>query len=682
MFSKLAWKNAAKSFRDYAVYFLTVMFGVCLFYVFNSIDSQTAMLKLSDSQQSMVKVLLSTMDYLSVFIAVVLGFLVVYANGFLMKRRKKELGVYLTLGMPKGKISVIVVSETFFIGLISLAAGIVLGVFASQWMSVVTARLFEADMTGFQFAFSRSACVKTLICFAVIFLIVMLFNTISVSRLHLVDLLGAGKKNETLRFGGRLWVSVAAFVLSAGCLATAYTLVLKNGLAGGPPFTASLLLGCAGTLLFFFSLSGFLLRIVQSNKRLYFKNLNMFVLRQFNSKINTNFISVSVVCLMLFLTISALSAGIGVADALSKVLKETTPYDISFRYVFHTDDAKKQIRDLARHMTDDGIDLDRYAAGYAQLNVYQLTDRNGNFADISLLMPKKAYAELSAGGSGGKYPLSVVSLSDYNNAMKLQGKPVLELGGESYALSCDLEDFLPAYRDFLKSGGKFSFDGKELASAGTEVLSTSWKNAGGRYDAGTLIVPDSFLESFGLSPESEVLNVRYREGADEAALLKQLQSVYNADAMDKETVFRPYDSYDSKTGLYERAAGDKALTSYMTLYLGLVFLIAAAAVLALQQLSEAADNTVRYALLRKLGAEEKMTEHALLTQIGLYFLLPLSLAVVHSVVALRVVTNALNIGGFDIRGSVLAAALVILAVYGGYFLATYFSARAMIREKD
>lgn len=682
MFSKLALKNAAKSFRDYTVYFLTVLFGVCLFYVFNSIDSQTAMLKLSESQQSTVKVLLETMDYISVFIAVVLGFLVVYANGFLMKRRKKELGVYLTLGMPKGKISAIVVSETFLIGLISLGAGLVLGVFASQGMSVVTARLFEADMTEFRFVFSRSACVKTLVCFALIFCIVMLFNTISVSRLSLVELLNAGKKNETLRFGGRLWVSVAVFLVSAGCLVTAYALILQNGLQQGPRFTASILLGCAGTLLFFFSLSGFLLRITQANKKLYFKNLNMFVLRQFNSKINTNFVSVSVICLMLFLTIGALSSGIGVADALSKDLKDTTPYDVSFQYFYHADDAKRQIGNLAQHMKDDGIDLDRYVKGYAQINLYQLVDRDGHSANLDSLMLKGAYAALSDGDSESESPLTVVPLSDYNDAMKLQGKPALKLGDGTYAVSCDVDEIGAAYRDFLKSGGKFSFDGKELAPAETEVLSSGWKNAEGRYDTGTLIVPDSFLESFSLSPSAEVLNVRYREGADEAEFLKRLKSVYNADAMDKETVFRPYDYYNSKVELYERAAGDKALASYMTLYIGLIFLIAAAAVLALQQLSEASDNTARYALLRKLGAEEKMTEHALLTQIGLYFLLPLSLAVIHSVVGLRMVTNVLHMGGLDIRGSALIASLVILAVYGGYFLATYFGGRAMIREKD
>lgn len=378
MFSKLALKNAAKSFRDYTVYFLTVLFGVCLFYVFNSIDSQTALLKLSESQRSTVKALLEVMDYISVFIAVVLGFLVVYVNGFLMKRRKKELGVYLTLGMPKGKISGIVVSETFFIGLLSLAVGLVAGVFASQGMSVVTARLFEANLTAFRFTFSQSACIKTLACFAVIFFIVMLFNTISVSRLSLIELLNAGKKNETLRFGGKLWVSVAVFLISAACLVTAYAMILQNGFQLGTRFTVSILLGCVGTLLFFLSLSGFLLRVVQARKKLYFKNLNMFVLRQFNSKINTNFVSVSVICLMLFLTICALSSGIGVADALSKDLKDTTPYDISFQYIYHSDDARKQIRDLARHMKDDGIDLDRYADSYAQISVYSFAEKDAS----------------------------------------------------------------------------------------------------------------------------------------------------------------------------------------------------------------------------------------------------------------------------------------------------------------
>ena len=155
MLCKLAFRNVTRSIRDFTVYFLTLAFGVCLFYVFNSIDAQQAMIALSDSQKFYVAQMTEIMAYVSVFVAVVFGLLVVYANRFLMKRRKRELGMYLLLGMERSGISRILIAETFLIGLFALAAGLTAGVFLSQIVSVFTARLFEADLTSFHFILSR-----------------------------------------------------------------------------------------------------------------------------------------------------------------------------------------------------------------------------------------------------------------------------------------------------------------------------------------------------------------------------------------------------------------------------------------------------------------------------------------------------------------------------------------------
>ena len=339
MFFKLALKNVTKSIRDYTIYFLTLTFGVCLFYIFNSIDSQTAMLKINETQGNIIKSLTQMINYVSVFISVILGFLVVYANQFLIKRRKKELAIYMTLGMAKGKISRILILETLLIGVFSL----LVGVFASQGLSVVTARLFEVDLKAFTFTFSVQAFYKTILYFGIIFLIVMVFNTVSISKYKLIDLLNASKKNQKMRFN-HLWISVTLFFVSVACLGVAYHLIIENGMMElNTQFTVSIVLGCVGTLLFFLSLSGFLLRVVQSNKKLYFKNLNMFVLRQINSKINTTFVSMSVICIMLLVTIGTLSTGMGLANVLTKDLKSVTPYDATYTYYYSygTEDLKR-----------------------------------------------------------------------------------------------------------------------------------------------------------------------------------------------------------------------------------------------------------------------------------------------------------------------------------------------------
>lgn len=120
MLFKLSLKNMKKSLKDYTIYFLTLVLGVAIFYIFNSLDSQEAMLKVSQSTKSIIQLLISMLGMVSVFVAVILGLLIVYANNFLINRRKKEFGIYMTLGMGRRQISKIIIIETMMIGIISL----------------------------------------------------------------------------------------------------------------------------------------------------------------------------------------------------------------------------------------------------------------------------------------------------------------------------------------------------------------------------------------------------------------------------------------------------------------------------------------------------------------------------------------------------------------------------------
>lgn len=227
MLFKLSIKNIAKSIKDYTIYFLTLVLGVAIFYMFNSMDSQQAMLEVSNSTREIIKLMIGMLSIVSVFVAVVLGLLIVYANNFLINRRKKEFGIYMTLGMGKRQISKIILLETIFVGIISLIVGLIIGIFASQFMSVLVAKMFEADMSQFQFVFSKDACTKTCIYFAVMYLAVMLFNTMTVSRYKLINLLNASKKNETVKMKNP-FLAIFVFVLGCSILGYAYYQVTGN----------------------------------------------------------------------------------------------------------------------------------------------------------------------------------------------------------------------------------------------------------------------------------------------------------------------------------------------------------------------------------------------------------------------------------------------------------------------
>lgn len=669
MFSKLALKNVTKSMKDYTVYFLTLMFGVCLFYMFNSIDAQTAMLAISSSQEDILKTLTQVIGYVSVFISVILGFLVVYANGFLMKRRKKELGIYMTLGMPKSEVSAIIILETLLIGLFSLAVGLVAGIFLSQGMSVVTAKLFEANLTRFVFTFSTSAFWKTLVYFGVMFLVVMLFNTVSVSHLKLIDLLSAGHKNQKLHIN-QLWMSVVIFLVSVGCLTAAYILIERNGMIQfTTEFFASLTLGIIGTLLFFLSLSGFLLRVVKSNKKLYFKDLNMFVLRQFNSKINTTFVSVSVICIMLLVTIGTLSTGMGVSNALSKDLKTACPYDATI-LSFPKEEGSKA-PNIAGALQKAGFDLSNWSGKYAQISEFD------SGITMNTFLTRQNWPDILGDYSNkaGKMPISVVKLSEYNGLMKMQGKQAVSLKEGQYALNCNYSNLIPVYNGVLQQGKTITISGKTLKPFSPVVFSACLTDSGSANDVGTLILPDSSVA--GKQPVSTILDLNYQASVKDSVFTAALK------AANQKASPKAYDSIATKTDIYQSAGGIKLLVSYLALYIGLVFLIAAAAVLALQQLSESSDNAERYGLLRKLGVEEKMVNHALFTQVALYFLLPLSLAIVHCVVGIDVANRVIRLlGAMDILGSIVMTAVIFVVIYGAYFLATYLGSKSMIRQKE
>lgn len=672
MFYKLAFKNVKKSLSDYVVYFLTLSFGVCLFYVFNAVESQQAILLLSEQQHALLQTGTAMLGYLSVFISFVLAGLILYANNFLIKRRKRELGLYMTLGMDRGKISRILTAETFIIGLFSLGVGLLIGVAASQGMSVLTAKLMNVPMKYFAFTFSKDSFLKTILYFGVIFLVVMLFNIRTVSKYKLIDLIHGGRKNETLRIN-KLWVYVVVFLLSLACLGTAYYLIIDNGMFMlDNQFYASLILGTIGTVLFFLSLSGFLLRIAKGNKRLYYKGLNMFILRQLNSKINTNFLSMSIICIMLLVTIGTFSCGLGAVDVMAGQVDETAPYDITLT----SQSKKKGPQDIEANLKAHGFDFTKQFSGYTQVWLYHAGDLTfQTLYDFAKENMGTTYMD----DNDSAYSIPLISLSDYNKLLTLRGEAPISLASDEYAVVCNVKEMRGILEAYVGQGQTFTINGAVLRPSGLEIQPYQLQDSMMSMESGTLIIPDAIAKS--CEPMTALLNANYTKPGEEGdnAFTAEIAALYGKG----EDAPRPYTRSSSHYELYMESGGTKLMISYFVIYVGVVFLITCAAVLALQQLSEASDNTERYRLLRRLGAPSKMIDRALFMQILAYFMLPLGLAVIHSVVGIYVVNNAIaQFGNLNALPNIIMAALLFLVIYGGYFLATFLGSRKMIRSRE
>lgn len=663
MYFKLSLRNVRKSFSDYTLYFLTLTFGVCVFYVFNSIEAQKAMLQISKSALEIMKSITWLMNGVSVFVSFILGFLIVYANSFLIRRRKKEFGIYMTLGMEKSKISRILVSETLIIGVIALGIGLLGGVFISQGLSVVTAKLFEVNMKDYTFIFSLSALLKTILYFGIIFLIAIAVNTFAITKYKLIDLINADKKNEKQKVKNPI-VTWLMFIAAVVLIGIAYKMVMENGIMR---FDNTLLfeciMGAVGTFLLFASLSGFLLDVVKANKESYFKGLNMFIMRQINSRINTAHISMSFICLMLFVTIGIFSTGLGMTRVLNMGYKDAAPFDVSVTV--------EKDADIARALREKGVDLSLYASDAQQYRLYlpqnELTVgtilksvEDSLPAEHLDTIKKKIYPE----------PLHLISVSDYNRLLDLQKKPRLNLPAGQFAIlsqyiwsEAELQECIENY---IKQPNKLTVNGASI-SVYPKALSDGIVN--NSYDIMTIVVPDEVLK--GSKTDRTVLCLNCK--GDSATAQDEFINALSAARLGFSY------SYSSKSEILAQAGGSKAIISFVGIYIGIIFLITSAAVLALQQLSEAADNKRRYAILKKIGADNKLLGRTIFKQTAIYFMIPLAVACIHSVVGIKVANDAIRqVGSLNAGANILITAALILAIYGAYFLATYVGSRNII----
>ena len=682
MLFKLSLKNIKKSFKDYAIYFLTLILGVAIFYIFNSMDSQQAMLDISNSTREIIKLMLTTLAGVSVFVSLILGFLIVYANNFLIKRRKKEFGIYMTLGMGKGKISKILFIETLIIGIISLGIGLIIGIFASQLMSVVVAKMFEANMTEYKFVFSQSAMIKTIVYFGIMYLLVMIFNTISISKYNLIDLITASKKNEKVKIKNAT-ISVVMFLISLGILAFAYYRVTVdiNKLSQNELLTA-IALGVVGTFLFFWSLSGFLLKLVQSNKKIYLKDLNAFVLRQINSKINTTVFSMSIICLMLFFTICILSSALALNKSMKNDLTEVTPADISIVKTMNlTEGTEEQITESKMSIEDtlkkSSLDFNESFSEYVEFTEYiepnvTLKTTLGKTIDDVL----KQFQMLRIDENEG-----IVKISDYNKVAKILKQNELTLGENEYIMLCNYDN-IKKFRDkALEIGTKININGKEYLPKYKECVDGFLDISNSHTNFGVILVPDDAVE--GLLIEINHFTAYYIGTTD-----KEKQKVEdNIVALDNDPYLKSIEgavelNAMTKISLYEASIGLGAIVTFIGLYLGIIFLISGAAILALKELSESSDNIQRYEILRKIGTDENVINKALFRQIGIFFMMPLVLAIIHSIFGIQVANTILSsmAATSGMLPSIIMTALFILVIYGGYFLATYFGSKSIIKK--
>ena len=648
MYFKMALKNVKKSFKDYSIYFLTLSIAVCIFYSFNSLESQKALLDMKNSKTDYISALMTIISYISVLVSIVLGCLILYANNFLIKRRNRELGLYMTLGMGKRKISMILVFETFLVGIISLIIGLFIGVIVSQCVSILVLNLFNVNMEDYRFAISGVGIVKTILYFALMFFIVMIFNIVLISKYKIIDLLNLERKNEKIKFN-KPSLYVFLIIFSILCLILCYKFVLVKSLnVKDIKFLISIGLGIIGTVVLFYSLSGIMIYTIKNNKNIYFKKLNIFTMNQISSKVKTNFISMSVICLMLFITITALYTGISLKKSMEESIKELTPFDASL-HIYGDKNIDEVLKDI--NLSND------LGEEFSYINRYSLGIKSSDYVDLD-----------------GE--VTFLKVSEYNKSRELINKPLIDLlDDEVYIISSDKDSNMKIHK-FVRDGGKIFINNKEYSINDGDII---------KENLTTDIIPDSpftIIVNDEICDEGVVLerniNIKYPLNRKEEC--EEKYSKINKLVQDNEG--RSLITIYTRDNEYKQNIAITGIMLIILIYLGFIFLITSIAVLGLQQLTEASDSIKRYISLRKIGASEKMINKTIFNQTSIYFMLPAFLALIHSIIGIRASINFLSL--YDSSNkvpSILITLIIFMVVYIGYFVVTFTSYKNIVKSK-
>nr|WP_073296492.1 ABC transporter permease [Parolsenella massiliensis] len=726
MLCKLAWGNVARARRDYLIYLLTLTLGVTVFYAFNTISLQVDLAGVDI--EGLGEVLGELLSGLTVFLGAVMGFLMVYANNFIMKRRNKEFGLYQVLGMTRGQVARIMALETVIVSVAALVLGIILGVGLSQLMVFFTASLFKTQIANFRFIFSTSALALTVGCLATIFLVTLVFNLRVVRKSCLIDLMGSGRRNESVKTRNPLLAGLVC-LLGAVLIGAAYSRLLHDGLpitarseelkAAMTQFEITTGMVTLGTVLFFFGLSGLLLKLLQTVRDIYWRGLNAFTLRQLSAKVNTVSLSMAIISMILFLAITSVTTGMSIVSATSNAIERVNPVDFSQSVWYNESTGESQDGDgnpehyvmpdrpidAADELRTQGIDIDSVCDSPLQLDLYFSLTKDEvlqivNDADTQVSTPlnmnslsKASGAETPAGmenSNADVFGLSVMKESQYNQLLAYCGKPEVNLDENGYLITCDMGNSITDFYDkVLASGVTISLGGHELTPAAqkVDVENSALADSAMGSNAGTIIVPDDVVDDAHLQIQTSNLLINYNkpgvgtEQGDKVMAQVDTNHISYSPVHTESGIIGYWGTSTTRTTMYATANTTNGAVSYLAIYIGFVLVIACAAILAIQQLSGVSDASRNYRVLSELGCDKSQIAHSVLAQQTVFFLFPLVIGIAHSLVALKVVIDLVRIfGGLTISGMVGFTCAIFLAAYGGYFLVTYVMSRGIVND--
>ena len=683
---KLAFRNVRRSARDYLVYFLTMTFVTALMFAFNTVIFSERVGKMFEVAGLMAGMI----GMATFFIVLIIAWLINYMVRFILEKRSREFGLYLLIGMRKKEVARLYLRESLLMGTAAFCLGLLLGFLLQQILLAILYGMLKMDQPlGIEW--NGWCFLMTFLCYFGCYFLALFRCKRRFRKMNIRDLMDAQHRGEEIREGkiGRkkVWlpVSLLALALLEGAL---YLGFIRDGGS-----IAGFLVGLVVFIyLFYVGISAWVVGYVRKKGDRIYHNGNLFLLRQFASKVRTMQFTMGTLTALFTVAILGCTVALMFQDYQEQILQGKFPFDVQVYGADPADDFGDELEILKKETT------------IKESYIYRIYENETDAVNVWLYSHLQVFGgryqkkdgtpdveKIRKGGDGSycRYD-TYMGLSDYNALRKMLGYEEVSLENGEYLLHMK-DRVLRETGDFTD---EIKIQGKDgvLTCVGirTEPFSQDGHN-GGDY---VIVVPDEELSS--MTPYYSELAVDIKGKAPDD-LEKQLDSLGDEQDFGGHPQREGNSCYGSDTIVSYAAVNlvrDNLIPEvrYMLLcimfpafYIGLVFLCVALTVLSVQQLSDAAKYRFRYRVLGQLGMGRKETDHLIFRQLLWYYLCPaLFAAAVSSMICAFISRKFIFYTGvhtplFQYFG---ASCLLFLGIYTVYFVITYISFKRTVREEN
>ena len=650
MLFKLSINNAKRSIKDYLIYIVTITIAFSLMFSFNLISNSKDILDLAD----MMKNFRIAMIFVSLIVCFVLGFLINYMIKFIFKRRSKEFGLFLLLGISKKDISLMFILENLILGFISLVLSFFVGILLSTIISSIILNIFNAPYLVKLPTDYLVPILLSLGYFLLIYLVVLLLTKRRIKCLKIHDLLYLDSHNEKSKVTKRK--SIVTFIISL-ILVIGGLLIFNNEFKGVgiEPDTLlvmlSIIMLIMGIYLFISSFADFLLSFVLKHKSLKYTKDNLFVIRQFNAKVKTMKKSLGTLSLLITLTLVSLTFSLMFNEIFDIQIDMSAPYDVT--------------------IIDDEENFDKYINHIKQeYEIEEVFTYHEYFNDVNYVNDNLSYDY-----QGWRGKDTYLRLSDYNKLLELKGRNPITLDEDEYYIhsSSSVYDGIVDIEDKLKTI-KIGDKTLKLKDVTSLYYTSSWSYGNGF----VIVVPDNIVNN--LKSESDTLVVDTKEETKEE-LNNELLNILDDDICETDPETGATYCYASANVFvkgYYLAMNKSVITilDFALFYLAFIFTVVTGTIIAVQSINDAVSYKKYYDTLNKLGLSKRNILKTVRKQLLIYFLFPVILPFIINFF----ITTSLNhifapfLGGnVSYLSFIFLSSGLFLVIYLIYYLVSYFS---------